>query len=196
MKLHSIALAIIASSAVSTVAHAASYKIDSSHSEVGFKVRHLTISNVKGAFTNFDGDIDFDPKNIAASKVTATISAKSISTNHEKRDAHLRDTDFLSVEKFPSLSFSSKSVESTGEGRFKVLGDLTLHGLTKPVTLDVTYEGSAKDLYGNDRVAFSAKTAIKRSDYGLTWNKLMETGGAVVGDEVLINLDIEATKQG
>jgi polyisoprenoid-binding protein YceI len=181
--------------AVTGVAHAATYTIDSDHSEVGFKIRHLAISNVNGKFAEFSGSFAFDPANVKSSKVEAEIAIKSVNTSQQKRDDHLRGDDFFSAEKYPQMKFVSKTVEPSGKDQFKLAGDLTIRGVTKPITLNVTYSGSAKDPWGNEKAAFSAVTTISRKDFGLTWNKALETGGMVVGDEVTINLEIEGTKQ-
>jgi polyisoprenoid-binding protein YceI len=170
------------------------YKIDPAHSEVGFKVRHLAISNVAGKFVDFSGTFSFDPKDVKSSKTEATISVPSITTSNNDRDKHLKGDDFFSADKFPGLKFASKSVTATTDSAFKVAGDLTIRDVTKPVVLDVTYNGSAKDPWGNERAAFSATTKISRADYGLTWNKALETGGVVVGDEVTILIEVEGTK--
>jgi polyisoprenoid-binding protein YceI len=181
-------------SIVPATTFAADYTIDNDHSSVEFKIRHLAIANVNGAFGKFEGTISYDPKNIAASKTTEKISAESISTENAKRDDHLKNADFFNVTKFPELQFVSTETTGTPEA-FKVMGDLTMHGITKPVVLDVTYNGSAKDPYGNDRVGFSATTSLNRKDFGLTWSKLTEAGAIVVGDEVKITLEIAGVKK-
>ncbi len=173
---------------------AANYKIDPDHSEVGFKIRHLAISNVTGKFTEFTGTFSFDPKDVAASKAEAEINIKSVDTAQRKRDDHLKGEDFFSADRFPQMKFVSKAVETSGADSFKVTGDLTIRGITKSVTLDVSYTGSAKDPWGNEKAAFSATTKISRKEFGLTWNKALETGGMVVGDEVTITLEVEGTK--
>ena len=178
-----------------TAANAATYKIDPDHSEVAFKIRHLAISNVAGKFLNFSGTFDYDPANVKAAKTEAEIAIKSVDTSSQKRDDHLRGDDFFAVEKFPEMKFVSKKAEPSGKDTFKLIGDLTIHGVTKPVTLDVTYAGAAKDPYGNERAGFSATTKISRKEFGLTWNKALETGGMVVGDEVSVSIEIEGTKQ-
>lgn len=177
-------------------AQAAEYKIDPDHSTIAFKVKHLGISSVPGRFTDFTGNISFDPASVKDSKAEAKIQAKSISTDNAKRDAHLRNPDFFDVEKFPELSFKTTGIEVISADSFKAHGDLTLHGVTKPVTLSVQYGGSAKDHRNIERAAFTATTMINRKDFGLAYNKLLETGGLVVGDEVSITLEIEAIRQG
>ncbi|MEN9845951.1 MAG: hypothetical protein RIS36_1098 [Pseudomonadota bacterium] len=187
-------VAIAVSMLFTTVGHAADYAIDSSHSSVSFKVKHLAISSVPGKFGEFKGTFSFDPKNIDASKADAQISAGSINTGEAKRDDHLKSGDFLDTSKFNAISFKTTRVEKVSEERFKAHGDLSLHGVTRPVTLDVTYGGSATDPWGKERAAFLATTRINRKDFGLTWNKALETGGLVVGEDVDITLEIEGIK--
>ena len=181
--------------AITQGASAATYKIDSDHTTVGFKIKHLAISTVTGKFTDFSGTFDFDPKNIAASKATAEVKIPSINTEVKKRDDHLKGPDFFDAAKYPDISFKTNKVESVQGTTFKASGDLTIHGVTKPVTLDVEFGGEAKDPWGNERAAFTASTKIKRSDFGLTWNKTLETGGLLVGDDVTISLEVEGIKQ-
>ncbi|MFM1847601.1 MAG: hypothetical protein RL417_1075 [Pseudomonadota bacterium] len=179
---------------VPAAAFCTDYSIDNDHSSVEFKIKHLAISNVNGAFGKFEGTISYDPKNIAAAKTVAKISVDSITTENAKRDDHLKSPDFFNIAKFPELSFVSKETTGTAES-FKVLGDLTMHGVTKPVTLDVSYNGSAMDPHGNERVGFSATTKLNRKDFGLAWGKLTEAGAVIVGDEVKITLEIAGVKK-
>lgn len=177
------------------LAQAATWTIDPEHSNIGFKVRHLMVSNVKGHFDKFTGTVDINEKDITKSKVDVSIDTASINTNVQKRDEHLRSADFFDVSKYPSMTFVSKKVAKAGKGKLKVTGDLTLHGVTKEVVLDV--EGPAKeskDPWGNIRSGAVASTKINRKDFGLTWNAALETGGVVVGDEVTINLEVELIK--
>lgn len=185
---------IVAAWLVAGVAWAADYAIDSSHSSIGFKVKHLAISSVPGTFSEFKGTFSYDPKNVAASKAEAHIVVKSIDTSDAKRDDHLRAADFFDESKYPTITFKSQKVEGVSESEFKAHGDLTIHGVTKPVVLDVTYGGSAVDPWGKERAAFVATTKINRKDFGLTWSKTLETGSLVVGDEVSITLEIEGIK--
>ena len=174
---------------------AATYKIDPAHSTIGFKVKHLAISKVPGSFTEFSGTFSFDPNKLTESRAAATIAVKSIDTANAKRDDHLRGDDFFSAEKFPEISFQTTKIEPViGEG-FKATGDLTIHGVTKSVVLNVAFNGSAKDPSGKERAAFSATTKINRKDFGLTWNKVLETGGLVVGEEVEISIEVEGVKE-
>lgn len=177
------------------LAQAATWNIDPDHSNVGFKVRHLMVSNVKGNFEKFTGTVDINEKDITKSKIDVSIDTASINTNVQKRDEHLRSADFFEVTKYPAMTFVSKKVAKAGKGKLKVTGDLTLHGITKEVVLDV--EGPAKeskDPWGNMRSGAVASTKINRKDFGLTWNKALETGGVVVGEEVTINLEVEMIK--
>jgi polyisoprenoid-binding protein YceI len=171
------------------------YQIDSAHSAAQFSVRHMMIANVRGEFSKVSGTIAFDADNPANSKVEATIDAASILTRDAQRDAHLRSADFLDAEKFPVLTFRSKSV-SGERGAWKMTGDLTLHGVTKEITLDV--EGptpETRDPWGGARIGATATGKLNRKDFGLTWNTALETGGVLVGEEVKLTLDIEGVRQ-
>ncbi|MEO6803231.1 MAG: YceI family protein [Granulicella sp.] len=170
------------------------YQIDSTHSSVHFSVRHLMVSNVRGEFTKVTGTIQFDPQNPTAGTVSASIDANSISTRDEQRDGHLKSADFLDTEKFPTITFVSKRVEAHGDGG-KITGDLTIHGVTREITLEVEGPGpEIKDPWGLQRIGASATAKLSRKDFGLTWNTALETGGVVVGDEVKITLDLEAVR--
>ena len=173
---------------------ASSYNIDASHSEVQFKVRHLGISNVTGSFPVFEGQFTFDMSQPEGSAVSVTIDASSINTGTDARDEHLRSPDFFNVAEFPQLRFESTSVESQGEN-LKVHGNLTIRGVTLPVVLDTEFRGAVVDPWGNSRVGFAATTKINRKDYGLTWNKALEAGGLLVGEEVEIMLAIQGIEQ-
>lgn len=170
------------------------WNIDPSHSNVEFGVRHLMISTVKGRFTEVTGSVMADPADPSQGQVGITIGVGSIDTREPQRDAHLRSADFFDVENFPSMTFRSTRIEGQPD-RFTVSGDLTIRGVSRPVVLDVIAEGRGQDPWGGERAGFSATTKIKRSDFGLTWNQALETGGVVVGDEVKISLDIELVRQ-
>jgi polyisoprenoid-binding protein YceI len=175
----------------------ATYDIDPAHSSAHFSVRHMMVTNVRGGFRSVKGTVAFDPENPAASTIEAVIDATSISTLDDQRDAHLRSADFLDVEKFPSITFKSTSIEPAGDDELKVTGDLTIHGVTRPVVLKVEGPTSEeKDPWGNVRAGASATTKIKRSDFGLTWNAALETGGILVGDDLKIELDVSLVKAG
>ncbi|PKN13201.1 MAG: protein yceI precursor [Deltaproteobacteria bacterium HGW-Deltaproteobacteria-4] len=172
------------------------WTIDPDHSNIGFKVRHLMVSNVKGSFNKFTGTVEINDKDISKSKVEVIIDTNSINTNVEKRDEHLRSADFFDVAKYPTMTFVSRKVVAAGAGHLKVTGDMTLHGVTKEVVLDV--EGptpDSKDPWGNIRKGATATTKINRKDFGLLWNAALETGGVVVGDDVIITLEIELIKK-
>ncbi|GER88344.1 polyisoprenoid-binding protein [Dictyobacter vulcani] len=170
------------------------WTIDASHSHIGFAVRHMVVSTVRGQFNAVRGTLNLDEANPAASSVEAEVDAASIDTHDGNRDGHLRSADFFDVEKFPTITFKSTKVENS-DGDYKVTGDFTMHGVTKSVTFDVEYSGFVRDPYGLDRAGFSAQTKINRKDFGLTWGALLETGGAVLSDEVKLNLEFEATQQ-
>lgn len=172
------------------------YAIDPAHSSAQFTIRHLMISNVRGDFKSVKGTVVYDPENLAASSIEAEIDVNSLNTRDENRDAHVKSAEFFNVEKYPSITFKSTKVEREGEGEFKITGGLTILGVTKEVVLKV--EGpsdEAKDPWGNVRIGASATTKIKRSEYGLTWNAALETGGVMLGDDVKIELDVELVKQ-
>lgn len=179
---------------MTTTQTAKTYAIDPSHTTAEFIVRHLMISKVRGRFTAITGSIDVPEGSNAPVSVDVTIDAASIDTREAPRDAHLTSPDFLDAEKFPKLTFKSTGIDGSGDA-FKVQGDLTIHGVTRPVVLDTTFEGRTTDPYGNDRIGFEAHTKISRKDYGLEWNMALETGGVVVGDEVKIELNVEAIAQ-
>jgi polyisoprenoid-binding protein YceI len=172
----------------------ATWKIDPAHSSIEFAVKHMMITTVKGRFTDVTGTVTIDNTNPAASKADITINAASVDTRESQRDTHLRSADFFDVERFPHLTFHATRIEGDAH-EFKLTGDLTIHGVTRPVTLDVAHEGRGKDPWGGERVGYSATGKIKRSDYGLTWNAALETGGWLVGDDVKITLDVQLIKQ-
>lgn len=169
--------------------------IDASHSLVSFSVRHLMISNVRGRFETFNGTVDFNEKDPARSSVNVQIDAASINTKDDKRDAHLKSADFLDVEKHPQLTFVSKRVEKTSSNTGRILGDLTLHGVTREVALEVEYNGQSKSPWGTTSAGFTASTRLNRKDFGLNWNVALETGGVLVGDEVKIEIELEVVNQ-
>ena len=174
---------------------ASTWNIDPSHSAIAFSVRHLVVSKTRGRFLKWSGQIRFDPDEPAASSVEVTIDPASLDTADPQRDAHLRSADFFDVEKFPTASFRSTKVEGLAGDRYRITGNLTLHGVTKAVVLDATYEGSGKDPWGGERAGFVASTSIDRRDFGLEWNKALETGGLLVGEKVELTLEVEAVKQ-
>ncbi len=173
---------------------AAEYKIDSAHSGAGFTVKHMMVSNVKGQFSKVAGVVNYDDQNPGAASVDATIDVTTINTNEPKRDTHLKSPDFFEVEKFPTMTFKSKKAVKGGRGLL-LTGDLTMKGVTKEVTLDVEVSPEVKGMRPNTFVrGANATTKVNRKDFGLTWNRAIETGGVVVSDEVLISIDIEANR--
>ena len=171
------------------------WNIDPAHSAAEFKVKHMMISNVKGKFTGLTGKLLLNEADVSRSSVEASIRVATLNTGDEQRDGHLKSGDFFDVEKFQTMNFVSTKVQPTGKGEGKVTGDLTLHGVTKQVTFDV--EGPSepgKDPWGNTRIGLSATAKINRKDFGLAWNAALETGGALVGEEVTISLDVQFIK--
>ncbi len=171
------------------------WKIDPAHSHVEFAVRHLMISTVRGRFTDVKGTVVAADGNPATAQVDVAIDVNTIDTREAQRDAHLKSADFFEAEKYPALTFKSARVTDVKGDRFKLVGDLTMHGVSREVTLDVTSEGRGKDPWGGERAGYSAVTKVNRSDFGLTWNQVLETGGIAVGDEIKISLDLELVKQ-
>jgi polyisoprenoid-binding protein YceI len=191
-----VSISTIIALALPTFAFATTWTIDPDHSNVGFKVRHLMVSNVKGNFEKHTGVVEINDKDITKSKIEVSIDTNSINTNVQKRDDHLRSADFFDVAKYPAMTFVSKKVAKAGKDKLKVTGDLTLHGITKQVVLDV--EGpskESKDPWGNIRKGATATTKINRKDFGLVWNAALETGGVAVGEEITITLEIEMIKK-
>ncbi|MGJ5816835.1 YceI family protein [Paludibaculum fermentans] len=179
-----------------TAVFADEYKIDTSHSKAAFTVKHLMVSNVRGEFSKVTGTIVYDEKNPTAIRIDATIDATTVNTSEPKRDEHLRSADFFDVAKYPTMTFKSKSARKTANG-LVVTGDFSLHGVTRQIDLLVDNSGpEVKDPWGMFRRGASATTTINRADYGLTWNKALETGGVVVSDQVKITIDVEGTRAG
>jgi polyisoprenoid-binding protein YceI len=179
---------------VTTTSATRTYKIDKSHSEAIFQVRHL-LTKVRGRFTDFEGAIEFNEADPEQSSVHFTVNAKSIDTAEPDRDTHLRSADFFDIEKFPQLSFVSTQIKKRGTESYDVTGNLMLHGVTKEIVLPVAHLGKAKDPWGNERLGFEAETTLNRKDFGLTFNVTLETGGLLVGDEVKVSLQIQAVGQ-
>jgi len=177
-------------------AFAADYVIDPSHTSVGFTVRHLMVSKVRGSFEKVSGTVKYDPNEPEKIVIDATIDAASINTREAKRDEHLRSPDFFDVAKHPTLTFKSKKAKVLGKGKLEVIGDLTIRGVTKEVTLQVEgLDQEIKDPWGNVRRGATATTRINRKDFGLAWNQVLETGGVVVGEDVDIQIDVELIRQ-
>ncbi|WP_257448907.1 YceI family protein [Archangium lipolyticum] len=181
--------------AAPSLAFAAEYEIDPGHSSAQFSVKHMMVSNVRGSFAKVTGKANIDEKDITKSTVEATIDASTINTNEPKRDEHLRNADFFDTAKYPTITFKSTKVEKAGEN-LKVSGNLTMHGVTKPVVLDVEgFTTESKDPWGNIKRGGVATTKINRKDFGLTYNSVLETGGVAVGEEVAITIDVELNKK-
>lgn len=166
------------------------YTIDTSHSEIGFTVRHMVVAKVRGQFKTWTGTVELDGDDFTTAKVKVDVDVASIDTREEKRDGHLKSADFFDVETHPKLTFESTKVEKKGD-KYAVHGNLSLHGVTKAVTLDADFLGKGKDPWGNERLAFSAETHIDRKDFGLTWNQALEAGGVLVGEKVSIATEVQ-----
>lgn len=182
--------------AIPVLTYTATWQMDPDHSSFQFKIRHLTVSNVKGDFSKLKGVVMIDDQDIARLKIEVVIDAASVNTGHAQRDEHLRGPDFFNVTKYPTITFVSKKVIKADTDRLKVVGDLTIHGVTREITVDV--EGptpEVKDPWGNFRRGATATTKINRRDFGLAWNKVLDTGGLVVGDEVNIYVEVELIKK-
>jgi polyisoprenoid-binding protein YceI len=172
---------------------AGTWSIDTSHSSVEFIVRHLMVAKVRGSFTDFSGTIEIGDSP-EASSVAVEIQVASVSTRDAQRDGHLTSADFFDAENHPTITFRSTAVRDQGKNRYAVDGELTVLGTTKPVTLELTYQGTARDPWGNDKAVFSAETEIDREDWGLNWNQALETGGVLVGKKAKIEIEVEAVK--
>ena len=172
------------------------WKIDPAHSAAEFKVRHMMISNVKGSLRGIKGSLVLDEANTENSSVRASIDVSTISTGDDQRDGHLKSADFFDAAKYPEMTFNSTEVKRSGDGEYKVTGQLTMHGVTKLVTFDVEGPGTpGKDPWGNTRIGLSATAKINRKDFGLNWNSALETGGVLVGEDVTLTLDVQFVKQ-
>jgi polyisoprenoid-binding protein YceI len=170
------------------------YTLDVVHSRIGFSARHAMVTKVRGAFNEFEGSTTIDGATPSNSAVSVTIDVASVDTRNEQRDGHLKTGDFLDIEKFPKITFTSTSVEHDGGNDFQVTGDLTIKGITKSVTLPLEFQGSAKDPYGNDRIGFEGTVSINRSDFGVTFNAALETGGVLVSEKIALEFEISAIK--
>ena len=168
------------------------YSIDNSHSDISFSVRHMVFAKVRGHFTKWTANLSFDGADPTRSAVEVSIDVGSIDTREPQRDGHLKSPDFLDAEKYPTIAFKSRRVESAGDKKLRVLGDLTIHGVTNEVPLNVEELGRGKDPWGNDCILFSAKATVDRGAFGLKWNQTLEAGGLLVGEKVEVEIDIEA----
>ena len=171
------------------------WEIDPTHSTIGFVARHAMVAKVRGGFSEFTGTMTLDGADPAKSSAQLTIVASSFSSNNDERDAHVKSADFLDVEQFPTLTFNSTAVTAKGDDEFIVTGDLTIHGVTKPVDVKFELLGTSQDPWGNTRIGFEGKAEISRKEFGLVWNVALETGGVLVGDTVKLEMDVEAVKK-
>ncbi|MGN6475129.1 MAG: YceI family protein [Mycobacteriales bacterium] len=171
------------------------YDVDASHSRVGFAAKHAMVTTVRGAFKDFTAEAHLDEENVANSSVRVEIKTASIDTGNDQRDEHIRNSDFLEVEKYPTITFASTKVEQTGEDTYAVTGDLTIKETTRPVTVNFEKTGAADDPWGNFRVGFEGKTVINRKDWGVNWNVALEAGGILVSDKVTLEFDIAAVRR-
>lgn len=181
-----------ATAAAQTTSSVSTWNLDKAHSAIEFAVKHMMFSTVKGRFGEFSGTISLDEQNLANSRVQVEIQTASVDTRDPGRDAHLKSADFFDAETFPAITFSSTNVESGKNDEFKVTGDLTVHGVTKPVVLDVEQTGRGMSPFGFEVAGFSATTKISRKEFGLEWNAALESGGVLVGDDIKISIEVEA----
>ncbi|MFI6880658.1 YceI family protein [Streptomyces sp. NPDC050400] len=170
------------------------YTVDPAHTTLGFVARHAMVTNVKGSFTDFTGSLHLDGSDPVKSTASFDVQMESIDTGNADRDGHLKSADFFKTDEFPTMTFRSTSAESLGGDDYRITGDLTILGTTRPLTIDLEFNGSAKDPFGNERVGFEGKSEILRSEWGLTWNAALETGGVLVSDKIKLNFDISAIK--
>lgn len=187
-----LAVSLLTLVALAATAPAATWKIDTTHSELSFKVRHL-FSKTGGEFGKWSGTLEFDPENLSKGSVELNIDASTINTDNDKRDQHLRSSDFFEVDEYPEITFVSEKIVEDG-GQWELHGDLTMHGVTKPVVIPFEFHGVGPDPWGGTRAGFSAELTLDRKDYGIEWNQALDQGGLVLGDEVHIDIEIEAAK--
>ncbi|NKQ53580.1 YceI family protein [Amycolatopsis sp. K13G38] len=171
------------------------YEIDPAHTRIGFVARHAMVTKVRGAFNEFSGTATIDGDNPEKSAASVAITAASIDTRNADRDGHLRSNDFLAMEEYPEITFTSTAIKQTGDNEFDVTGDLTVRGVTKSVTIPFTYEGTAQDPFGNTRIGFEGSVVINRKDFGVTWNAPLETGGVLVSEKVTLEFEVSAIKK-
>jgi len=177
------------------MATATKWVLDPMHSEVQFKVKHLVISTVSGFFKSFEGELDTENDDFTDAKISFSLDINSIDTNQSQRDEHLKSAEFFDAEKYPKISFKSTSFTKAGDDEYKLVGDLTVKGVTKPVTLDVEFGGAADDFYGNTKAGFEISGKINRKDFGLTWSGVTEAGAVVVGEDIKLLINVQFAKQ-
>jgi polyisoprenoid-binding protein YceI len=171
-----------------------SYTLDPAHTRIGFVARHAMVTKVRGSFNEFEGTADLPSEDPSTWSTRLSIQTASIDTRNEQRDAHLRSNDFLAMDEFPTITFASTRVERVDDTTLRVTGDLTVRGVTRPVTVDFEYQGAATDPFGNSRIGFEGSVAISRKDFGITWNAALETGGVLVGDKVVLEFEVSAIR--
>ena len=171
------------------------WDIDPNHSTAEFSIRHMMITTVKGRFSGITGAVEGDPEDLTAARVHLEIDLATVDTRQPERDNHLRSADFFDVEKYPTMTFTSRRITRTGTNTYDVAGDLTIHGITKDVVCQVTYEGQGKDPWGGIRAGYTAATTLNRKDFGLMWNVALEAGGVLVGDQVKVSVELETVKR-
>jgi polyisoprenoid-binding protein YceI len=181
--------------ATATRPETSTWQLDATHSSIGFSVKHLMIATVKGTFGKYEASFSGSEDDLSKASLNVKIETSSIDTGNEQRNGHLRSGDFFDVEKYPEITFVGKRIVGDAFGDFKIVGDLTLHGVTKEVTLDATFEGRAKDPWGNSRLGYTAKGKINRTDFGLNWNQALEAGGVLVSEEVKISVEASFIRQ-
>src|SRR5215831_5105525 len=181
---------------VSSLSYATTWEFDPAHTAAHFAVRHMMVSTVRGEFGKVTGTVNLDDKDLSHSSVEGTIDVSTINTRQPNRDQDLKSSNFFDVAKYPTMTFKSTSIKKVGKDKYKIVGDLTMHGITKPVTLDVEASQEVKDMQGNLRRGAHATTKLNRKDFGLTYNKAIEGGGVVVGDQIEVDLDVEMTRAG
>jgi polyisoprenoid-binding protein YceI len=193
IKITTLATVLVWISVAGARAETARYDVDPDHSTIGFSVDHMVVSKTRGQFTEYIGFIEMDHDAKTVKAIEATIKTPSLTTNHQKRDTHLKGPDFFDVEQYPTMIYKMKSYRKTGDG-YTAIGDLTLHSVTKEITLVGNFNGVNKDPWGNTRAGFTAEGKVNRKDFGINWNKALDNGGVIVGNEVLIKLDVECIK--
>lgn len=195
MKKMTAIIAVLTLIVFSATAQKTKWTFDKVHSKIQFDIAHMVISEVTGQFHDYEGEVFSDEKDFSDAKIDFNINVNSIDTDDEKRDGHLKGADFFDAAKYPKITFKSTSMKKAGENRYKLTGDFTMHGVTKAITLDVKYGGTIKDPYGNTKAGFKITGIIDRTDFGLKYNSVMDSGGLMLGEEVIITCKVELVKQ-